>query len=220
MNRIVRRVFLVLAVVVGLSVLGVTARAVSSSLMKPPVPPVIAVVDLQSIVAGLDERTVKDAEFQNKGKELQAALDRKKKAWEDTKSQIEAATDKAARLPLQKQAYLQEQELKFETEFSQQQLDMLYGDLLRDLYAKITAATAKLAKQNGYTMVLASDEGATIPPGGRTDVTRAISLKRMLFVEDSHDVTAEVITMMNNEFAASGGKRIEPPPAPAPVPPK
>lgn len=210
MNRLVRRVCLAAAVVVSLSVMGVAATAVSSALWKPPVPPVIAVVDLQAIVAGLDERTVKDNEFQNKGKELQAALDAKKKAFDDTKSQIEAATDKQQRLALQKRAYLQEQELKFETEFSQQQLDILYGDLLRDLYAKITVAAAKISQQNGYTMVLASDEGAVIPPGGRADVTRAISTKRMLYVDDAHDITKEVITLMNNEFIAQGGKRVEP----------
>lgn len=214
MDRLVRRVFTVAAIITTLGVLGFAARAVSTSLAKPPVPPVIAVVDLQAVVAGLDERTNKDAEFQNKGKELQGALDKKKKDWEDTKSQVEATTDKIQRLNLQKKAYLQEQELKFETEFSQQQLDLLYGDLLRDLHGKITVAVTKLAKQNGYTMVLASDEAASIPSGGRTEVTRAIGMKRMLYVEDSHDITQEVITLMNNEFVAGGGKRIDPPPAP------
>ncbi len=218
MNRLVRRVFLVTAVVAGLATMGVAATAVSSSLFKPPVPPVIAVVDLQAIVAGLDERTVKDYEFQNKGKELQSVLDTKKKAFEDTKSQIEATTDKQQKLVLQKRAYLQEQELKFETEFSQQQLDLLYGDLLRDLYSKITAAAAKISAQNGYTMVLASDEGASIPPGGRTEVTRAIGMKRMLFVDDSHDITKVVITVMNNDFVAAGGKRIDPPAQPPTTP--
>jgi len=210
----VRRLFLALAGVVCLSALAVGARAVSTSIWKPPVPPVVAVVDLQAIVKGLDERTVKDADLLAKGTEYKNNLDKMKKDLDDMKSSLEAAANPADKLAIQKRAYLKENELKFETEFATQQLDLLYGDLLRELHSKISAACIKIAKQNGYTMVLASDENADIGRGGRENVTRAISMKRMLYVEDSHDITPEVITLMNNEFAASGGKAVPPPTTP------
>lgn len=210
-----RRAFLGLACAIGLSVLAVGARAVSSTMWKPPVPPVVAVVDLQAIVKGLDERTVKDADLAAKGAEYKGVLDKMQKELNDMKSSLEAAANTADKLAIQKRAYLKENELKFETEFASQQLDLLYGDLLRELHSKISAACVKLAKQNGYTMVLASDENAEIGRGGRENVTRAISMKRMLYVEDSHDITPDVITLMNNEFAASGGKAVPPAPAPA-----
>jgi len=60
---------------------------------------------------------------------------------------------------------------------------------------------------------MTSDEAAEIPHGGRGDVNRAIGLKRMLYVEDAHDITQDVITMMNNQFAAGGGKAPPAPPA-------
>jgi len=208
MNSLVRRSFLVGSVMLGISAMGIAANAVTSALRKPPPAPVIAVVDLQEVVKGLDERTNKEQELYNKGVEFKDMLDKKKKDLDDTRSQIEAATTSAQRLPLQKRAYLQENELKFETEFSQQQLDLLYGDMLRDLYAQITAAATKLSEQNGYTMVLSSDESVDIARGTRNDVVRTVAMKRMLYVNDAHDITADVITMINIEFAAKGGKRV------------
>jgi len=212
MNLIVRRSFLFAAALMCVTALGVGARAVSSSSMfKPPVPPVIAVVDLQAIVKAIDERTVKDADFQNKGKELQANLQKMNDELEQLNGTLEGTPDGAPRANLAKRIFRQANQLKFERQLAEKELDELYGDMLRDLYAKITTACDKLAKQNGYTMVLASDEGIDIPRGGKDDVSRAISMRRMLFVDDAHDITADVVLMMNNDFRAAGGKAVPPP---------
>ena len=39
---------------------------------------------------------------------------------------------------------------------------------------------------------------------------RSIALKRMLYVDPRHDITADLITNMNNEYAAAGGKAPKP----------
>ncbi|MGE3106786.1 MAG: OmpH family outer membrane protein [Phycisphaerales bacterium] len=211
MNRLVRHVFLAAAIMVSVAAIGFGARAVSVTLLKPPVPPVIAVVDLQAVVSGLDERTVKDAAYNSLGKELQAKIDLKTKELKDIKSQLDAAVDATERDNLQKRGILLQKDLEIEMQQSQQKLDNLYGESLAELYAKITAAAKKIAQQNGYTMVMASDENAEISKGDKRDVTRAITLKRMLYIDPNHYITQDVITLLNNEFRASGGTRIEPP---------
>lgn len=193
---------------------GVGATAVTSA-FKPPVPPVIAVVDLEEVIKGLDERADLDAKFNARRTELQSDLDRRKKDIETKQTQMEAMPDTPQRKALGETIIKEALQLRFEKQYAEEYLDQLYGEYLRGIYAKVTESAKELAVKNGYTMVLSSDERVPVPRAGEKEVVRAISMKRMLYVDPSHDVTKELITLMNNAFAAAGGK----PAAAAPGPP-
>lgn len=210
----VRRAFLTLAGLACLSAIAVGARAVSTAMSKPPVPPVIAVVELDVLFKGLDEHTVKMAELQIKVKESNTKLEKLKKELDDLKTQMETASP-ADKPLIEQKARLKKAELELEFNSSEKRLGDLYGDLFREMHVKIASACVKLAKQNGYTMVMSNTENSDIPHAGVGKVMEAISIKTMLYVDDAHDITAEVVTLMNNEYAAIGGKA-PPPPAPAP----
>lgn len=177
---------------------------------RRPAPPtaVIAVVNLENALKGLNERTTKEAELRTRLDEMQKKITDMetniKEENENMKLMPEGPDRRAALERLRRLAYSYE----FEKGFSQRALTELEGEMLRELYLKIDETAERLAKRNGYTMVLASDESVTVPAGNPQDIMRTVSLKRMLFVDPAHDVTAELITMMNNEYAARpGGKK-------------
>lgn len=96
---------------------------------------------------------------------------------------------------------------EFEKQYAQKLLIEMQGEMLRDLYLKISEATGRMAKTNGYSLVIANDQKIEIPKGDPNEIGRAISSKRMLYSDGALDVTQELITMMNNEYAARGSGR-------------
>jgi Skp family chaperone for outer membrane proteins len=188
---------------------------------RPAAPPaaVIAVVDLERALKGLDEKAAKEAEFTARKTELERRvgdLEKRIKEKDSALKLLPVGERKPAMDELQRLAF----EWKFENEYSRRVLDELEGDMIRELYQRLDAAAEALARRNGYTIVLASDEKVEVRPGRSDDVQRTISLKRMLYVAPQHDITDELITVMNNEFAtqknapASSAAK-DPKPAPA-----
>jgi Skp family chaperone for outer membrane proteins len=208
MQSWVRRAFMVGASVCMISAAAMGARAVSSALAKPPVPPVIAVVDLKAVIDGLEERKDKQVQLDGRKAELKANLEKLKKELEDMQAALEQtpANQTQQRVVLRDRILRAAAQFKFEDKFAADLLDEMFGDLLRELHGKITEACKQVAQKNGYTMILASDEAAEVPRGGQNDVNRAIMLKQMLYVDDNHDITQEIITFMNNQHAAAKGK--------------
>lgn len=202
MARFARRPLLLAAVFAAVAAVSVGAGALTGAFYKPPVPPVIATVDLQTVVSGLEKRKQKEQEFQSKGKEFKDNLDALKKQIDDEQKTYDTSPAGPAKTQMGQQLVRKALQYKFDSEYAEQFLDQMYGEMLREMYDDIALACKKLAVRNGYTIVMTDDSGAQIPRGGRVDVTRAISMKRMLYVDPAHDVTRELIDMMNNDFAA------------------
>lgn len=186
--------------------IGVGAGGLATALHKPPASPVIATVDLEGVYNGLEKRKAKEAEFDSKKKEFKAKLDDLQNKIEGDKKRYEIMTEGPQKKQLGQDLIRNALQLKFDGEYAEQFLDQMYGEMLRDMYEEISAASKELAVKNGYTMVIADDSGAHIRGSGRNEINRLIALKRDLYVDPSHDVTQELIDMMNNQFAASPGK--------------
>lgn len=169
-----------------------------------PPQPVIAVVDVSKVFNGLNERAVRIDELNKSGEELNTQLTKEMADLEARLKAEKAAYDilpdgagkKAKRDELRRLA------LQFEIEprLAKTTLDEIEADMMRSLYLKIDAAATTLAKANGYTIVLSSDEAAAVPTQNISDITRVMTTKRMLYIDPAHDITADLITFMNNEF--------------------
>ncbi|MBX3358682.1 MAG: OmpH family outer membrane protein [Phycisphaeraceae bacterium] len=183
--------------------------AFTAGRLSPP-QAVIAIVDLQKILVSLDEWKDLKADIQAKGDAASkkvTELQKKLKAEEEAVRllprgpQYYAALERMLRLGV---------ELKFETEYQRTDLARMAGEMLRGVYASIDKGAEDLAKKNGYSIVLASDEQVTIPENiPPDDINRIISLKRMLYIDPAHDITDELLVLMNNQYAAAkaaGGK--------------
>lgn len=170
-----------------------------------PSPAVIGVVNMEKVFADLAERAAKQAELEAAGGAMQTELNNGLKEGQDLESQVQAKPDGPEKRAMTERLAEMQVNLRVKKELFEARLDKRRADMFRELYAKINDASKRLASSNGYGMILASDEGVQIPAGASAqEVQRIISLRRMLHTAPTVDVTAELVTMMNNEFAARG----------------
>lgn len=181
------------------------ALAFTAGRAAPP-QPVIAVVDVAKVLDSLHERAARYAELTKIKDEYQKSFDEK---VAKLKSELEAAEllpDGPAKLKKAEELARMEVQTRVEREFSQAMITRKEVQAYHELYTKIDAAAAELAKAEGYTMVISSDENVSIPKDSLEKFMQVVARKRMLYVDPRHDITDQLITYMNNQFAASGGK--------------
>ncbi len=198
----------VVVAVVSLVCVGTAAVTASMAMFAaPPKGATVAVVDLEKLINGLDEKRAK-------GEEYKKVFDAKQKELENLQKQIQERGTAMQAMPAgagRTKAAEEVREMIFrgelEAKLASRRLDNQQADLFRDLYLKVDAAVEEISKQNGYHMVLVSDEGAEVPENSSSEnVLRAITMKRMMYVAKELDITDEVIKYMNNTYAAAGGK--------------
>jgi Skp family chaperone for outer membrane proteins len=172
-----------------------------------PTPALIAVVDIPKTFDGLEKKAVKEKEWKDRVSEEQAkvtAMQIKLKNIEKELDILGDGPDKKAKLAERTRLYFSAQT---ETKVSEQMLLIEKGDLLRELYNDIDAAAEEYAKKNGYTMVLLNDQSAAVPEGlTEREFLELASRKKMLYADPTLDITAELITYMNNKYKATGAK--------------
>lgn len=211
MRHTVGRIVIVTTALAALALIAAGAGAVSNAL-KPPTPPLIATVNLEVVFNSLHERFTRDEAREARKNQLNEKIKQLKATFDDTKKKLEQATP-AEQGPLRETLQRLGFDADNEVKFSEQALDNMRGEALAAMYEKIAESAAQLAKKSGYTMVAADDQGAKIILSGTNDVVRQIALKRMLYIDSAHDITPELITSMNNDWIAKGGKPAPPPPA-------
>jgi len=94
-------------------------------------------------------------------------------------------------------------------EAAQTRLDIARGDMMREMYEKVTVACGQFADNNGYDLIMVDDRSFPLarPQSTTAAQQEAIRGKRVLFARQSLDVTDQVLTLMNNQYAAGGGGR-------------
>lgn len=182
----------------------VTRAGAGAESLRAPASGAVVTVDLELVVDKLEERSAREAELKadvegakKKLEAMTAELDSEKSKLDLIKDEIQRAASKKA---------LREKVLRAEIErqILERQLVERQVQIICEIYKKIDKAAEELAKQNGYAMVLASDERVEVPCEGDPKALRqAIALKRMLYVDPAMDVTTQLITLMNNQWAAS-----------------
>ncbi len=209
MGRFVRRTsspLVIMAFFAAIACVGVGAGGVASALRKPPTSPVIATVDLEAVYDGLEKRKAKEIEFKQKETEFKTKLDALQAKIEGDKKNFELMPEGPQKKARGQELIRSTFQFDFDRQYAEKFLDQMTGEMLRELYEEITLTSKELAVKNGYSMVIADDSRARIRGSGRDEVNRLIALKRNLYVEPAHDVTQELIAMMNNQFAANAGK--------------
>lgn len=175
------------------------------------VPTIVATVNVEQVVNDCDETVAR-----NKGN------DQKYKADIDSLKQMETqlsnlATEfknlppenRAARRELNLKRTELEGKYKAKSDFLQSAFDEEKADVIRDVYNKALKSIEQHASQNGIALVVVDDTVLTVPnEGGMNSVTSAVIRRRVLFSNKAQlDITKQILTRMNNDFAATGGKK-------------
>jgi len=206
--------FLVPSLCLALTAVG--GFAISSSLATPsgeaaPAAPAnVALVDLAKLMNGLDELTMRNIELATRKEALQKRLNEIR----DQMSSIDNELKNVIREDLVKERTEKSAE-KFQLEAlyeatgkaSQRLIDLDNGDIIRDLYIKVTATIGAFAQREGFDLVMLDDRAIQLPTSRATlkDYNQIIESKRILYANPTLDVTDRLITIMNNEYKAGVG---------------
>lgn len=167
-------------------------------------PTVVGLVDLQTLIEGLDEVKAQNLEVQKRAKELQSQIDATVKAYEEARVAYEAAppTD-----PRKFELGVKAQSLKLSAEGNAKGLGAALafekGRYWRQLYPRINQALDDLAKQQGLDVILLDDRKLTLPNDKElTDeqITGFLQSKKIMYAKNSVDATGALIDLMNNSF--------------------
>lgn len=196
-----------IALTLGAALVGAAfATGASATSARPPAQPTaVAVVDVVAVLDGLSEKAVLEQRLQQSVTDRQAQLDeiitKIKAAQADLNGTLKEGT------PEYREKVRQLLELNALAEARRNILQRIVafdkGDMLRDIYSKITVAVQKIAERNGYDVVVLDDATFPLPAeAADSDMERAILTRSVLYRHDSVDITAQVVTLMNNEFSA------------------
>lgn len=206
-------------VLIALGVVGGVAwtSTANNTVQMAPAPAVVGVINLEKLSNLLNEMKDRNAILSSKNnprveelKALDSQLSQAKKELSDLPET--ASRDKRLELVLK----ITELEAMFDTKKRayQQVAGIESGAVLRDVYLKILAACEKFGEQNGYDLILLDDRGAQLPENrSADDYSRVITSTKVMYSKKSLDITDALATLMNNEYAAGGGKASAPAPA-------
>lgn len=198
-----------------MAVFGVIAGAGAASAWRASpaplaAPATIGTIRLGALMDGLQEAKDKGAALEGRRLSVVADLRVLEEEVKALQAQIEAggltgeALFNTAQELSEKQAFGQAR-----LEAAQTRLDIARGDMMREMYEKVTLAASQYAENNGYDLILVDDRSFPLARPQSTTATQqeAIRNKRILFARASLDVTDQVLTQMNNQYQSGGGGR-------------
>ncbi len=195
------------------------AGASSMPVVPGPSPSVVGLIDLTLVTKGLNEIKDRNAALNTRAADFQKQLD-------DVSAQLNKINEEIKLLPAESKERRKkvfdglelEQSAKAKQQILRKTIELEAGEILSDMYKKVTETAAKVAGKDGYSLILLDDRSVSLPKDAPDEeINRAIFAKRVLFAAESVDLTQRIITEMNNEYGAPA-PRAGAAPAPAPAP--
>jgi Skp family chaperone for outer membrane proteins len=164
-------------------------------------PAVLVSVDFERVFLSLEERAFELANNQailDKMDEDLAARRRHIDSYEIEFELYQPGSPKYKELEQDRQLELIEWEAQ--SEYRALRASSGMSKSLRTVYKHIRAATAELAKQNGWDYVFVNETVVELPVGDNIDMGAVISARRMLYANSEMDVSDQLIEFMNAAF--------------------
>ncbi|MEN0019549.1 MAG: OmpH family outer membrane protein [Planctomycetota bacterium] len=184
------------AILVGFGAFG--SRSVAS-------PSSVAVVDMAELIGSLDEWKERYALLEAEFKDAQTELDDIAQQIQEEGEKLEelAESDRERQFAIRIRILELQGQLQGKGQALQSVIDIKRSELLRDVNQSTLQAIATVAQQGGWDIVLHDDTGV-VAEDMRVMSSGVIRVpgRRILHHGDTVDITAEVRTRMNNEFAA------------------
>ena len=177
--------------------------AVATTHLRPPT--VVVTFNIERVTADLTERADAEARL----RELVTTIIDESEKRVDTINSLREGLEEA---PESEQAEIMEQldQLTLEAmsykRFVEMRIDNERSLMFRDLYLKIQSAVADIATENGYDLVIISDDDREIlvNPNAKKarefQVREQIELQRVVFSSSQIDITDQIVTHMNLEW--------------------
>jgi Skp family chaperone for outer membrane proteins len=189
-----------------LALLATAALAFSTGRRAAPPTPV-AVIDVQTLLDGLEQRPALERELQAFIDTRQAQLNEVVEAVRAAQDEVELAREDS---PQRRDALRRLREAQNVARFRREAFDreilIERGTIWSTLFKQIDDAVDEVAARDGWQLVIHNDSSLELPVQGRPEpeVIEFILRRKVLYAESAVDITDEVRTVMNNRFNAGG----------------
>ena len=164
-------------------------------------PTATAVADVQLVFESLKEKMQIEADLKSQLEQLNQEEQIRKQKLQELKSDLEIlAPDTPAYN--EKQSSLEQKAIELQAwqGFQTQKLNRERGLQIERLYRKMLDAIGRLAKQNGYDLVMFKEKPANFRGAKPEALNTLIQVRKVLWAAEELDLTDQIIQMMNNEF--------------------
>ncbi len=187
-------------------------RAEAVAVRQPTQPTAVATVNPIKVLEGLEERNAREEqltrEIKTREAQLQQVVDRIKALQADLEMM---KRDAPGYLDKRAEFVQLNSQLKSSAQIQQQVLSVLRGEILRDMYVKIAAASKTIAERQGYDAVFLDDSVFQLPEEANDrDIERLILSRTFVYRSEAVDISDQVIALMNNDYRAGGGRTARP----------
>jgi Skp family chaperone for outer membrane proteins len=193
------------ALIVGAVLLGKTLAQPQTVPQTVPEIPVTraAICDVAEVFDNYLKGKQLSTEFRQRGERLNTEDEQRAKAITDIDSELQGLVPGSDAYQARQQ---EQQRLKIEREvWRQMQVSQVDGERLKltgDMYDEILAAVRKVAARRGVNLVL-YDKHRIDQPASLTDMLQQVELKKVLYADETIDITGDVLEELNTAYEAS-----------------
>ncbi|USO00203.1 MAG: OmpH family outer membrane protein [Phycisphaeraceae bacterium] len=180
-------------------------RVADASALAGARPSAVAMIDLAKLLDGLDERSAMEQDLNKQIAKRQAELDAAVAEVKSMQDEVDVLSEKDPnRIEKIRNLQLKKVEANALKQFIQEQLSLEKGQRLADLFEKVQDAVGQIALRDGWDIVLIDDSGLDVPQmANEQQMLQVILARRVIYANDSVEITDEVKTLMNNQFNAA-----------------
>ncbi len=165
-------------------------------------PVAVGVVDVQRVFDALAEKVQADADLQTKADRLQQEGQERERKIQDLQKDLEVLAAPGSPAHAQKQDELEKMAIEFQTwrNFQSQKLQRERAVRYEQLYRKMSESLGKLAKENGFDLVMFKEGPFDTRNVKPEQLGTVIQLRKVLWAADDLELTDMLVQRMNNEF--------------------
>ncbi|HYF13945.1 MAG TPA: OmpH family outer membrane protein [Phycisphaerales bacterium] len=175
-----------------------------------PSPNTVGIVDLETLMNGLQELKDRNAVLDRVKDEYREQLNKLNEEIKTIEAQLKDNIPKDdRRLRASKAAELVEKRnlFDFRKKSFETLVEMQAAEIIRELYAKVNVSIGELAQREGYDLILLDDRRLVLSENATLErLNNEILSKRVLFARPDMDLTQRLMTILNNDYAANGTK--------------
>ena len=207
-KRIQRLTYSLVTVAVVCIVAGYAAVAASTH-FRPPT--VVVTFSIERVSADLTERADSEASLRNLFSKVETELKSRNESMTALQETLQSAADADKPEIVEQLNQLAIQAMSYK-QFAERRVDSERSLMFRDLYMKIKSSVANIANENGYDLVLITDDDREILANPQTNtsqefqVREQIGQQRVVFASDQIDITEQIVTHMNLEWEKRSDK--------------
>jgi Skp family chaperone for outer membrane proteins len=207
-KRIQRLTYSLVTVAVVCIVAGYAAVAASTH-FRPPT--VVVTFSIERVSADLTERADSEASLRNLFSKVETELKSRNESMTALQETLQSAADADKPEIVEQLNQLAIQAMSYK-QFAEKRVDNERSLMFRDLYMKIKSSVADIANENGYDLVLITDDDREILVNPQADtsqefqVREQIGQQRVVFASGQIDITEQIVTHMNLEWEKRSDK--------------